>query len=259
MLPVLALASAIVYTVYHSSSAPMMHSTDNAMRVYSRSLCAYRMLFYDPLALEYPNQTLLRQIEYIVNESGGCLDAYIGEEAGLEPLLHLDKYDIIVIRAHGGIWDGRGFYFATGLSPQGPYDIPVLLVQKLAKNGVLEAGSPAVLSEGAVISSSEYIIVGALFFKHVARLKKGAVVVVASCDSLNDPRFVEAVLTAGAVAYIGWMGKTTPSAIDDMLPSLIKLIVEHLDNPCEALTNLKIIGVKLVAPTGAVLSGVCKE
>ena len=223
----------------------------------SRISCRYHLLYYDPLWLEHPNETLIRVIREIVKETGGCMDAYIGARAGLAPLLHLDRYDIVVIRAHGGIWAGRGFYFATGLSPLGPYDVPRSLLERLVSSGAVEAGSPAVFSGGAVVATREYIVVGAKFFESIARFHRGAVVVVESCDSLTDPRFVNAVLNAGAGVYIGWTGKVTPSDIDDTLPSLLRLVVMELNHPCGI---AKSVSSRLVeASTGALLGAVCKR
>ncbi len=223
----------------------------------SEAPCRYHLLYYDPLWLEHPNETLIRVIREIVEETGGCMDAYVGARAGLAPLLHLDSYDIVVIRAHGGIWAGRGFYFATGLSPLGPYDVPRSLLERLVSSGAVEAGSPAVFSGGAVVATREYIVVGARFFEKLARFHKGAVVILESCDSLTDPRFVSAVLDAGAGVYIGWTGKVTPRDIDDTLPSLLRLVVSELGHPCEI---AKSVSMRLVeSSTGALLGAVCRR
>ena len=225
--------------------------------VHTKTLCRYRLLYYDPLWLEHPNETLIRTIREIVEETGGCMDVYLGARAGLAPLLHLEKYDIIVIRAHGGIWVGRGFYFATGLSPLGPYDVPRSLVEKLVSKGIVEAGSPAVFTGGAVEATREYIVVGAGFFESIARIRRGAVVVLESCDSLADPVFAKAVLGAGAGVYIGWTGKVTPRDIDDTLPSLLKLIISELGRPCEI---AKSVSTRLIeSSTGALLAAVCRK
>ncbi len=218
--------------------------------------CRYRLLYYDPLWLEHPNRTLVKLVEEIVRRTGGCADIYLGGRAGLSPLLHLDRYDVVIIRAHGGIWDGKGFYFATGLTPLGPYDVPKRLVEKLVAAKALEVGSPAVLSGGAVVAAREYLVVGAPFFEKIARFKRNAIVVVESCDSLADPRFVQTVLRAGAGVYIGWTGKVTPSDIDATLPRLLRIVVEELGHPCRI---ARLVAERLVAAsTGSVLEAVCR-
>ena len=219
--------------------------------------CAFRVLYYDPLALEHPNDTLLRVIRDVVVEHGGCIDAFIGRAATLAPLMNISRYDIVVIRAHGGIWRGKGFYFATGVGVGEAPGVPRSLFERLVKEGAVEAGSPAVWGRSGLIVAPEYIVVGASFFKHV-RFRQGAVVILASCNSLDDPRFVRAVLSAGARAYIGWAGDVTPADIDAVLPKLVDMLAAHLSDPCEAAKLFMMrLGGLLATSTGAVMSVVC--
>ena len=252
------LAFLAVYLAYNPSPTPHAGKTIHLNATGAGGGCRYRLLYYDPLYLEHPNETLYRVISRIVRETGGCMDAYLGSRAGLRPLLHLDRYDIIVIRAHGGIWAGRGgFYFATGLSPSGPYDVPARLVERLASEAAIEAGSPAVFAGGAVVAAPEYIVVGAPFFEKVARLKKGAIVILESCDSMRDPRFVATLIRDGASLYIGWTGKVTPREIDDTLPWLLRLVVSRLHDPCSVAKTLA--KRLIVAGTGSMLTAVCRS
>ncbi len=218
--------------------------------------CKLRILYYDPLALEHDNKTLIHVLERIAAERGACMSIYTGNAAGLKPLMNLSAYDIVIIRAHGGLWDGRGFYFATGIEAGMKPDIPSKLFEQLVAEGAIAAGSPAVWNRGALEVAPAYIVVGAGLFKHV-KLKKDAVVVVASCDSLDDQRFVHAVLEAGARAYIGWVGTVTPADIDRALPTLLSLLLSHFNNPC-SVTRLLLERGLLRASTGAVLGAVCR-
>ncbi len=221
------------------------------------------MLYYDPLASEYLNQTLIERIEAIASQLGACIDVYVGEKAGLKPLLRLTRYDIVVVRAHGGIWDSKGFYIATGLAPRGPFDVPLDLVRKWSREDLIAAGAPAVVFRGGIVSSREYVVVGPGFFeKVVAGERRHGVAIVMACDSLSDPRFAAALAAKGFDVYFGWKGLVTPEDIDAVLPRLFRLVLEGWEKGLRGCRLqgwvLERLGSLVVGrSSGALLSGVC--
>jgi len=223
--------------------------------------CKLRILYYDSLARDIPNQTLVKLLERIAREYNACIDVYLGRQAGIKPILNIGEYDIVVVRAHGGIWDGHGYYIATGLAPGEKLDIPLDLAKRLASQGILAEASPAVFANGGAFVSEKLIIIGSYKLFNIVHPKRGSVLIAMTCSSIQDPLFVSKALKSGLGLYIGWIGAVTPRDIDRVLPKLLKLVLEYYTRGargCRLASALKQLGPLLMAPdTHAILSSSC--
>ncbi len=223
--------------------------------------CRLHILYYDSLARDYPNTTLVREIEAIAHRYNACLTLVLGREAGVKPILELGRYDIVVIRAHGGIWPGHGYYIATGLTPDGRLDIPPELAERLASSGVLAEASPAVFIGGGVEGAEKLVIVGSVKLFDFVKPKNGSVLIMMTCSSLQDPAFVSRALSSGSSLYIGWLGTVTPQDIDAVLPRILIVVLEAYTRGargCEILKAVTALGPLLIArDTHSVLSASC--
>ncbi len=204
-----------------------------------------KALVYDSLYREYPNDQLLKNITETLRAAGYQVDVYVGINATLDPLVVLDRYGLVIIRAHGAYngdpRSGRplGAYIYTGLhygeakALYGGYIDRGLENGDLALGVIPPPGQP--LTKELLEKLPKYVTVSPQFFdKQLGRLP-GTIVVFAGCYGLDDDRLAEVFVSKGASAFISWKGNITWTHMDRVLRVLAAALARGED-PSAALS-----------------------
>ncbi len=243
LLIALAVSGTLIYgEMYLVQKENNSHNIDvgNTETIYNKSIegnsVVRQALIYDPLYRDYPNKTLYATIIPLLESHGYRVTVYSGRNASLEPLVYMNGYTLVIIRAHGGYNKkpsgaySEGEYIFTGLHYDEALDSYGETVKDLIRKGELAVG--VVPPENQTLTKEElsvlpkYIVVSPKFITSKTMLQKGVVVMVFSCYSLKDPRLAEAFTSKGAEAYIGWSDGVTNSYMDSVLPLVVKAYVE---------------------------------
>ncbi len=193
------------------------------------------VLIYDSLYREYPNQTLIDSLKEMFESHGYIVDIYLGKNATLDPLKHMERYDIIILRAHGA-YNGDpksrrplGPYVYTGLH----YDEAVELygknyVDRLIRDGTFAlAVIPPPGYHGDYNDLPKYIALSPKYFDgKVKALKPGSIVIFTGCYGLTDERLASIFLKKGALAYMAWTGNVTWIQADITLEEAVKILLD---------------------------------
>lgn len=200
-----------------------------------------KVLIYDPLSREFPNDQLLQNITRIFEEAGFQVTIYKGRNATLDPLVAMGQYGIVILRAHGA-YNGDensgkplGTYVYTGLyviEAQAIYG-----VESISRG--LDEGlyAPAVIPREGVPASKlpKYLSVSPKFFKTMAASLNHTIIFYTGCFGMNDDRLATVLLSKGAYMYAGWDGNVTWIYSDDFLKAWVNALLEYRD-PVKALT-----------------------
>ena len=196
-----------------------------------------QVLIYDPLYRDHPNKTLYAIIIPLLRSSGYEVTVYAGRNATLEPLVYMNDYSLVIIRAHGGYNNkpsgiyGRGEYIFTGLLYNEALSYYGDSIQRLIKNGELAIGvvppDNSTVTEYELNRLPKQLVVSPLFIEHKTMLKKGAVIVVFSCYSMSDHTLARVLVDKGASGVIGWRGGVTDRYMDAVLPMVVE---EYINN-----------------------------
>ncbi len=199
-----------------------------------------RVLVYDSLYREYPNDQLLVDLVSLFESHGYRVDVYKGVNATLDPLVALGEYGIVILRAHGayngdpGSGKPLGSYVYTGLY--------VVEAQALYSPQYIEEGmeegyfSPAVIPRPGVPLDElpEYLAVSPKFFRDQLGGLPGSIVFFTGCYGMDDDRLGSVFVGEGAYIYLGWVGNVTWIHSDDYLLSYMRALLDTGD-PLEAL------------------------
>ncbi|MCE4618832.1 MAG: hypothetical protein F7C37_05250 [Desulfurococcales archaeon] len=199
-----------------------------------------RVLIYDSLYREFPNDQLL---DYIVQEfknAGFQVDVYRGRNATLDPLVAMGEYGIVILRAHGAYNNDEssgkplGTYIYTGLyliEAQALYGVNT--INKGLDDGLY---APAVIPrEGVPVSQlPKYLSVSPKFFKTMAASLNNTIVFYTGCFGMNDDRLANVLISKGAYMYIGWDGNVTWVFSDQFLKQWVDALIQYRD-PVQAL------------------------
>lgn len=190
-------------------------------------------LYYDSLSREYPNPQLRDTIVSVLEEHGYNVTVLEGREAGLEALESLEKYSLIIIRAHGAYngdpRTGRplGTYIYTGLR----YEEAVEALGRRALDNLLRSGDvalgvvPPPGYRGDPRDLPKYIAVSPQFLeRHNHEYARGAIIVFSGCYGAEDERLASVFLERGAGAFIGWRGNVSWGVSDASLEELVRLL-----------------------------------
>ena len=193
---------------------------------------AKQALIYDPLYRDHPNKTLYAIIIPLLKSNGYEVTVYAGRNATLEPLVYMNGYSLVIIRAHGGYNNkssgiyGRGEYIFTGLLYNEALSYYGDTIQRLVKKGELAVGvvppDNSGVTENELNELPKQLVVSPLFIQHKTMLKKGAVIFVFSCYSMNDQTLAQVFTGKGAAGVIGWRGGVTDRYMDAVLPIVVE-------------------------------------
>lgn len=175
-----------------------------------------RVLIYDPLSREYSNPELIDLLMKTFTQHNYTVDIYIGKNATLDPLYHLDRYDIIILRAHGGYNNNSkipepvgqyvftGIYFNEAIKIYGKNKIYDLLKHHYIVKGVIPRNGVS------IYELPLYVVVSPLFFKDkISSLKNDTIIIYTGCYGLDDDVLANIFLDKGAYAYLSFKGNVT--------------------------------------------------
>jgi len=202
------------------------------------------------------------------NEYGYEVDVYIGMNATLDPLLNLDKYSIIILRAHGaynsdpsvnkplGSYVYTGIYIDEAIEIYGKDYIDYMMNNNMIVLGVIPPPG-ATLTKELINRLPKYIVVSPLFFIKNIKELHGSIVIFTGCYGFNDNRLAKIFVEKGAEAYISFKGNVTWSHGDAVLEALMRTyLATH--NISEAYYSLN-DKLKMDLITGAELKIFLKE
>lgn len=211
-----------------------------------------RAMVYDSLYREYPNDPLLRNITETLRSAGYRVDVYVGVNATLDPLVVLNRYGLVIIRAHGAYngdpGSGRplGAYIYTGLhygeaeALYGDYLDGALKDGDLALGVIPPPGQT--ITEELLEKLPKYVTVSPQFFeKQLGRLP-GTVIVFAGCYGLDDDRLAEVFISKGASAFISWKGNITWTHMDRALRVLAAALARGEDPSAALNLAMSVVG-----------------
>jgi len=195
-----------------------------------------RALYYDPLYREYPNDTLVYKVESMLDSHGYNVTMALGAQAGLEELVVMDRYDVVIIRAHGAVnnrsvgFYPRGEYIYTGLyynESLEKYGEPVRewLSEGYLAVGVIPPAGRDNLTREELEGLPKYLVVGPKFFSSYVKAKRGSVVIVFGCDTLSKGVLASILLDKGVSLYVGWNGSVSRSFMDRILPRVLEALL----------------------------------
>ena len=203
-----------------------------------------RALYYDSLYREYPNDTLDALIVTTLESHGYDVDVCLGKNATLDQLTNLQKYQLIIIRAHGAYSNSTkgayppGEYIFTGLY----YNESILKygenINTWIKKGYLALG--VIPPPGKKPSQEEleklpkYLVVGPKYIEEKTIVKQDSIFIVFGCYTFEDGTLGKIMLRKGAAAYVGWKGGLTPGYMDSVLPGIVNA---YLSNGITGLKN----------------------
>ncbi len=207
-----------------------------------------RALIADGLYDLFPNKTLINYLRSELVSSGCDVTVYLGSNVTMKVFKELTRYDIIVLRLHGGYGYEHGS-LVTGLFTGVRWSYRYY---PLAKEGYVAKGVPFYARERA------YVALLPKFFREklVGRFPKDSVLIAFGCFTAMNKRLVDAFLDHGLHCYIGWNGTVTINYLDKVLPTLISKITE-LKDPMKAVNYVN----KYLGPdpqTGNELVIICK-
>ncbi len=219
-------------------------NTGNNQVTYQSNLHA---LYYDPLYREYPNYTLDAIIITTLESHGYDVDVYLGKNATLDQLTDLQKYQLVIIRAHGGYSNGTsgpyppGEYIFTGLH----YNESILEygenINTWIKKGYLALG--VIPPQGKEPSREEleklpkYLVIGPKYIEKETTVKQNSVFIVFGCYTFEDGTLARILLEKGAIVYVGWKGGVTPEYMDGILPGIINTYLSKGINGLKSFVN----------------------
>ena len=192
-------------------------------------------LIYDSLYREYPNGTLIDELVSLLESNGYHVYVYQGINATLDPLVSLNKFDFIVIRAHGAYNDDPerplGSYIYTGLRYEEAKALYDGYIDENLKNGLLALAvipPPGVeLNETIFETLPKYVAVSPEYLEqHLGNFKNDTIVIAAGCYTSNDSILADVFLDKGAKAFIGWRGEITQNYMDRVTLEVVKLLLE---------------------------------
>ncbi len=194
-----------------------------------------RVLIYDSLYREYPNDDLLEFLVRLFEENGFEVDVYRGINATLDPLVAIQEYGIVILRAHGA-YNGDpesgkplGAYVYTGLY--------VYEAQALYGDYVNDGLREGYFAKARIMASGEgsplYLAVSPLFFDDQLGKLNNTIVFFTGCFGADDDRLAKVFLSHGAQVYLGWRGNVTWTHADTFLASWAERLAETGD-PLEA-------------------------
>ena len=259
---ILSIISAILYIQWNTPTTTINTTTTTPQPP------VYRVLIYDSLAREYPNATVIKVLKDLFKSHGYKVDLYIGENATLDPLLNLDKYSIIILRAHGAfnsdplVNKPLGSYVYTGLYIDEAIKIYGKdYIDKMLKNNMIVLGvippPGAKLTKELIERLPKYVVVSPLFFnKHIKELPK-SIVIFTGCFGFDDDTLAKIFIKKGAEAYISFKGNVTWTHGDAVLEAIMKtyLATNNISEAYYSLNN----ELKFDTATGAELKILLKE
>jgi len=228
----------------------------------------HRVLIYDSLAREYPNTTVIKVLKSMFKEYGYEVDIYIGKNATLDPLFNLDKYGIIILRAHGaynsdplvnkplGSYVYTGIYIDEAIKIYGKDYIDKMLNNNMIVLGVIPPPGEKLTKE-LIDRLPKYVVVSPLFFnKNIKELHR-SIIIFTGCYGFDDDILAKIFIKKGAEAYISFKGNVTWSHGDAVLDALMRTyLATH--NISRAYYSLK-DKLKIDLVTGAELKILLKE
>jgi hypothetical protein len=140
---------------------------------------------------------------------GYNVDTIIGDKVTVEALMQISGYDLIVLRAHSGVFD-EGIWFFTCEE----FDGSKYVLEQLAG----EAHIATCPSDPRLLFA-----VGSRFVTHYLRELDGSLVVLMGCDGLTETDLAEAFVGGGAVGVVGWDGPVTLDASDEVVLGFLGL------------------------------------
>ncbi len=195
-------------------------------------------LIYDSLYREYPNETLIDELVSLLEENGYKVYVYQGINASLDPLVSLNRFDLIIIRAHGAYNDDPsrplGSYIYTGLRYEEARAVYDGYIDENLESGLLALAvippPGAELNETILESLPKYVAVSPKYLEqHLGSFRNDTVVIAAGCYTMNDTILADVFLDKGAKAFIGWRGGITQDYMDQTLLEVVKLLLEGYD------------------------------
>ena len=193
-------------------------------------------LIYDSLYREYPNETLIDELVSLLESNGYHVYVFQGINATLDPLVSLNKFDFIVIRAHGAYNDDPerplGSYIYTGLRYEEAKALYDGYIDENLVNGLLALAvipPPGVeLNETILETLPKYVAVSPEYLEqHLGKFKNDTIVIAAGCYTSNDSILADVFLDKGAKAFIGWRGEITQNYMDQVTLEVVKLLLER--------------------------------
>lgn len=199
-----------------------------------------RVLIYDSLAREYPNTTVINVLRNTFKEYGYEIDIYIGKNATLDPLFNIDKYSIIILRAHGaynsdplinkplGSYIYTGVYIDEAIKIYGKDYVDKMLNSNMIVLGVIPPPGTKLTKE-LIERLPKYVVVSPLFFdKNIKRLPE-SIIVFTGCYGFDDTILAEIFVKKGAKAYISFKGNVTWPHGDAVLDTLMRIYLTTHD------------------------------
>ena len=234
------LAAQIYITEKHGGESAPSHKTSTVTSTTStlnppKVVIPKTVIIYDSLAREFPDSQRINEIKSLLEKAGYTVIVYSSRNATLDPLVALGKYGIAIIRAHGA-YNGDpnsgkplGTYVYTGLyllEAEAIYGVENI------KSG-LEKGyyAPAVIPRPGVPLEKlpKYLAVSPLFFKRMAGEMNNTIVIYTGCYGFQDDKLAKAILSKGALAFIGWSGNVTWLHGDEFLVEWAKDLAQTGD------------------------------
>lgn len=137
-----------------------------------------------------------------------------GENASLELMKHWGDYGVVILHAHGGVWDKN----------DGSSDVTI------------ESGTPAtvenmqtyeadLLAENIGLSQTNMLTIYPSFISKYASSMKNTFFYLGACDSLANDTMWNALLAKGAKVAFGWSNTVGRSFNDDKFKELIEAML----------------------------------
>lgn len=174
-----------------------------------------RALVLDGLAEAYPNPRLLEELRELLSAKGYQVEVAAGRDVGPGVFSGLTRYQVVVMRLHGGYMEAGGRRVA-GLFTGVPWSPRFL---GLAEEGLAAEGIPVYPPPRG---PRVFLALLPRFFEErlEGRFPERSVIVAGGCYTGLDPGLIEAFCRHGLGAYIGFSGKVRLDALDRVLPRL---------------------------------------
>lgn len=179
-----------------------------------------KAIIIDPLAVDFPNKTVITELTQILRKSGFSVD-YIGGSNvtvnALKEILSKGGYKVIIIRSHGAKTIG---HLPPNVASSAIFTGETFNDRKYV--GFLSAG---LVGKGIPLAApnKQYFVITSLFVETYAHFHN-TVVIIAGCYILDDPRLAQAFIKKGASVVIGWKGEALLRDSDRVLVRLVKYL-----------------------------------
>ena len=181
----------------------------------------------DGLSIDYPNPPFINAAVGTLEKAGYRTQLYQGPNVTVELYSKLASLrpKLVLLRIHGGVlmYQGQkigGVGFFAEPYQESKYPETVL--------HYLGVGKP-------FLSDEEYFVATFVYFRDLMQGRfDGTIVIVMSCNSLEDEAMAKVFTEKGASAYIGWTSSVTPDHMDKTSLLLLQMIFEQKMNAEEA-------------------------